>query len=83
MTHLPPSLRLQKEDFNMRGPIWTMVSKTNHVLVNHPLMNIFKNFLMFIFERKGEAERDRETQNPKQAPDSELSAQSPMQGLNS
>ena len=29
------------------------------------------------------AERDSETQNPKQAPGSELSAESPMWGLNS
>ena len=31
----------------------------------------------------GERERERETQNPKQAPGSELSAQSPTQGSNS
>ena len=31
----------------------------------------------------GEGQRERETQNPKQAPGSELSAQSPMQRLNS
>ena len=31
----------------------------------------------------GEGLRERETQNPKQAPGSELSAQSPAQGLNS
>ena len=31
----------------------------------------------------GERQRERETQNPKQAPGSELSAQSPMQGSNS
>ena len=30
----------------------------------------------------GEAQRERETQNPEQAPGSELSAQSLMQGLN-
>ena len=41
----------------------------------------------FIFETETEHEqeegqRDRETQNPKQAPGSELSAQSPMRGLN-
>ena len=30
----------------------------------------------------GEEQRERETQNLKQAPGSELSAQSPMQGLN-
>ena len=45
---------------------------------------------MFIFERErerergevGEGQRERETQNLKQAPGSELSAQSPMWGLN-
>ena len=31
---------------------------------------------------RGGAERKRETQNPKQAPGSELSAQNLMQGLN-
>ena len=42
---------------------------------------------MFIFERDrdrvqaGEGQRERKTQNPKQAPGSELSAQSPTQGL--
>ena len=49
-------------------------------------------FLMFIFERErererereqaGEEQRGRETQNAKQAPGSELSAQSPMRGSN-
>ena len=46
---------------------------------------------MFIFERdregqstgRGGAESERETQNPKQAPGLELSAQSPTWGLNS
>ena len=43
---------------------------------------------MLIFERERETkhewgERERETQNPKQSPGSELSAQSPMQGSNS
>ena len=41
---------------------------------------------MFIFERDrvqvGEGQREWETQNPKQAPGSELSAQSPKRGLN-
>ena len=47
---------------------------------------------MFIFERerererqsmrRGEGQRERKTQNPKQAPGSELSAQSLMQGSN-
>ena len=44
---------------------------------------------MFIFERQrqsksgGGAEREGETQNPKQVPGSELSAQSPTRGSNS
>ena len=40
---------------------------------------------MFIFERVpvGEGQRERETENPKQAPGSELSAQSLTWGLNS
>ena len=49
-----------------------------------------KNFKrLFIFERDrdrvpaGEGQGERETQNPKQAPGSELSAQSPMCGSNS
>ena len=41
---------------------------------------------MFIFERDrvqvGEGQREREAQNPKQAPGSVLSAQSPTRGLN-
>ena len=44
---------------------------------------------MFIFEKEREREwvsregqRERETQNPKQAPGSELSAQNPTQGSN-
>ena len=42
--------------------------------------------MFIIFERDraqtGEGQRERETQNPKQAPGSELSAQSPTQGSN-
>ena len=43
---------------------------------------------LFIIEREreraqaGEKQRERETQNPKQAPGSELSAQSQMRGSN-
>ena len=54
---------------------------------------LFKFFLMFIYslrerEREtdraleGEGQRVKETQNPKQAPGSELSAQSPTWGSN-
>ena len=44
---------------------------------------------MFIFERErdrarvGEGQRERDTQNPKEAPGSELSAQSPAGDSNS
>ena len=50
---------------------------------------ISKNFLMFIYfwerdrVRAWEEQRERETQNLKQAPGSELSAHSPRQGSNS
>ena len=47
----------------------------------------FGKSLIFIFERErvraGEGQRKRETQNLKQAPHSELTAQSLMRGLNS
>ena len=52
-------------------------------------MSIVLDFLMFIFEserdgeRVGEGQREGETQNPKQAPGSELSVQSLTWGLNS
>ena len=48
----------------------------------------FQFFKIFIFERErdrvraGEEQREREVQNPEQAPGSKLSAQSPMWGLN-
>ena len=57
-------------------------------IVKYFLLKIFFNVL-FIFKterdrvRAGEGQRERETQNPKQAPGSELSAQSPTQGSNS
>ena len=49
---------------------------------------IFLNVYLFLRERDRETEceqrrsREKEIQNLKQAPDSELSAQSPMQGSN-
>ena len=55
------------------------------------VINIFFNFFnvySFLKERGreknewGRADRERETQNPKQVPGSELSAQSPMRSLN-
>ena len=50
---------------------------------------LFCLIFLFIFEterdrvRAGEGQREWETQNSKQAPSSELSAQSPRRGLNS
>ena len=58
-----------------------------HSLKHEKFFSFLIFFLMFIFERdRAQAEeelRERETQNQKQAPDSELSAQSPTQGSNS
>ena len=57
--------------------------------INHYLSTYYitDTSQMFIFERmdmsRGGAGRQRETQNPKKAPGSELSAQSPKWGLNS
>ena len=54
----------------------------------HYLRAEFFFLCLFIFERETEheqgrgRERGRETQNLKQAPGSELSAQNPLQGLN-
>ena len=43
----------------------------------------FKKFIYFERERgDGEGQSERDTQNPKQAPGSELSAQSPTRGSN-
>ena len=49
---------------------------------------IFFNVYLFLRDtetecERGEGQRERETQNLKQAPGSELSAQSPTRGLNS
>ena len=45
---------------------------------------LYKEFFMFVYlGGSGEREKKRETQNPKQAPGSELSAQSPTRGSNS
>ena len=62
--------------------------ETNITLcVNTSIKNIFLNVYLFLRDREstsgGGAEREREIQNLKQAPGSELSAQSPMQGSNS
>ena len=61
-----------------------------HSLARCPFRSFaYSFFFMFIFEKErdrawaGEGQRERETQNRKQAPGSELSAQSPMWGSNS
>ena len=69
-----------------------------HILAYHNLFDLnnisfIKKFLTVIYFREterervstqvGEGARERETQNPKQAPGSELSAQSPTRGSNS
>ena len=61
----------------------------NKLMLFFVLISCPKFFLMFVFQRETEHEheqgrgRERETQNPKQAPGSELSAQSPTRGSNS
>ena len=49
--------------------------------------NLNKKINVYLFLRQRvwswERQREKETQNPKQAPGSELSAQSPVWGLNS
>ena len=54
---------------------------------NLDVILFFFNVYLFLRQRETEHEqgrvRERKTQNQKQAPDSELSAQSPMQGSNS
>ena len=72
-----------------RGPPLTLQPCRAAAPVGHPAFGVLslqvtpfiKKFFkksLFIFER----ERERETQNPKQAPGSELSAQSPTRGSN-
>ena len=55
--------------------------------LNLVIGRLFFNVCLFLRERETEwvekGQRERETQNPKQAPGSEILAQSPMQGLNS
>ena len=53
-------------------------------LFSSDVLIIFFNVDLFLREtvRAGEGQRERETQNPKQAPGSELSAQGLTQGWN-
>ena len=51
------------------------------ILISEKLELFFLHLFIFDRERQstmGEGQREKETQNPKQAPGSELSAQSPM-----
>ena len=74
--------------FYSLGKFFAMVFST---MISGIILLIFivkKNFLVFIFEGERqiisrEGQRETHTQNPKQAPGSELSAQSLMWGLNS
>ena len=75
----------------MRGPIFSgifpFVQGRDYIFSCKGILFILKFFKCLItFERERERERERgremETQNPKQALGSELSAQSPMRGLN-
>ena len=63
--------------------------KSFHSTLQIHAVYLFFNIYSFLRDRerqsmsRGGAEREGETQNPKQAPGSELSAQSPTQGSNS
>ena len=65
--------------------VYSFILSFNLILIK-ALLLLLLLINLFIFEREsvseGGAERERETQNPKRAPGSELSAQSLMQGLN-
>ena len=69
---------------------WTEVQGSNDWAPQAPsncFKKIFFNVYLFLTERNrawvGEGQRERETQNPKQAPSSELPAQSPMRSSSS
>ena len=67
--------------------VWLDFMDGRHTKSFHAVLPSWLLQYLFIFEREtdrpqaGEGERERETQNLKQAPGSELSAQSPTQGL--
>ena len=70
---------------NNKYPLKT--SLVSHFWIPLSFFFIFFNVYSFLRQRQsmsgGGVERQRETQNPKEPPGSELSAQSPMQGSNS
>ena len=65
-----------------------MIATREQLLMTEQCFFVFVFYTLFIFERErerehvGDGQRERETQNPKQAPGSELSAQSPVRGSN-
>ena len=69
--------------------LFATIRMMNLLHLDPPQANYYYYYLdVFIFERErerelGERQRERETQNLKQAPGSELSAQSLRRGLNS
>ena len=83
--HQPPLLAV----FSPTATIHGLRHKAKFISAQNPhiFFKLKKKFSSFLRERKrggaGEGQRERETQNPKQAPDSELSAQSRMQDSNS
>ena len=70
---------------------WNICKFSLFLVVNLSPMLLLFFFLTFIYfreterdsEQAGEGRRERETQNLKQVPGSELSSQSPTRGLNS
>ena len=66
-----------------------IMEQTNGLQGGNIVAIFFLMFYLFLRERQrdrtcaGKGQGERETQNPKQAPGSELSAMSPMRGLNS
>ena len=76
-------LQSNKAVIEKTGAAWLIPGKTESRVKKY-LKKIFLTFI-YPWDRgwTGEGQRERETQNLKQAPDSELSAQSPMWGLSS
>ena len=71
--------------FTMKQQRESKICANTEIISQHSF-KIFFNVYLFSRERerasKGGVERERETQNPKQALGSELSAQSPTRGSN-
>ena len=65
--------------------MYSFISKRSGLFFSFFYKKIFFNIYLLLRDSmsRGRAERERETQNPKQAPASERSAQSPTRGWNS